>query len=61
MSHIAAPLQIRNITFKNRIIKGAMSEALANHAGQPNRLHLGLYEAWQKVAWAVLLRVMSVW
>ena len=48
MSHIAAPLQIRNITFKNRIIKGAMSEALANHAGQPNRLHLGLYEAWAK-------------
>ena len=25
-----------------------MSEALANHAGQPNRLHLGLYEAWAK-------------
>ena len=48
MSNIAAPLQIRNTTFKNRIIKGAMSEALANHAGQPNRLHLGLYEAWAK-------------
>nr|WP_279052036.1 NADH:flavin oxidoreductase/NADH oxidase family protein [Acinetobacter tandoii] len=48
MSHIAASLQIRNTTFKNRIIKGAMSEALANHAGQPNRLHLGLYEAWAK-------------
>lgn len=48
MSHIAAPLQIRNTTFKNRIIKGAMSEALANHAGQPNQLHLGLYEAWAK-------------
>lgn len=48
MSHIAAPLQIRNTTFKNRIIKGAMSEALANHAGQPNRLHLGLYDAWAK-------------
>ena len=48
MSHIAEPLQIRNTTFKNRIIKGAMSEALANHAGQPNHLHLGLYEAWAK-------------
>ena len=48
MSHIAEPLQIRNTTFKNRIIKGAMSEALANHAGQPNQLHLGLYEAWAK-------------
>jgi 2,4-dienoyl-CoA reductase-like NADH-dependent reductase (Old Yellow Enzyme family) len=25
-----------------------MSEALANTAGQPNQLHLGLYEAWAK-------------
>jgi 2,4-dienoyl-CoA reductase-like NADH-dependent reductase (Old Yellow Enzyme family) len=25
-----------------------MSEALANDAGQPNQLHLGLYEAWAK-------------
>lgn len=48
MSQIAEPLQIRNTTFKNRIIKGAMSEALANPAGQPNHLHLGLYEAWAK-------------
>lgn len=48
MSHNAEPLQIRNTTFKNRIIKGAMSEALANPAGQPNHLHLGLYEAWAK-------------
>jgi 2,4-dienoyl-CoA reductase-like NADH-dependent reductase (Old Yellow Enzyme family) len=48
MSRIAEPLQIRNTTFKNRMIKGAMSEALANHAGQPNHLHLGLYEAWAK-------------
>lgn len=48
MSHMAEPLQIRNTTFKNRIIKGAMSEALANPAGQPNHLHLGLYEAWAK-------------
>lgn len=46
MSQIADQLQIRNTTFKNRIIKGAMSEALANTAGQPNQLHLGLYEAW---------------
>ncbi|WP_445116198.1 NADH:flavin oxidoreductase/NADH oxidase family protein [Acinetobacter sp. WZC-1] len=48
MSHIAEPLTIRNVTFKNRIIKGAMSEALANNAGQPGQLHLGLYEAWAK-------------
>lgn len=48
MSQIADQIQIRNTTFKNRIIKGAMSEALANTAGQPNHLHLGLYEAWAK-------------
>ncbi|ENV57065.1 MULTISPECIES: NADH:flavin oxidoreductase/NADH oxidase family protein [Acinetobacter] len=48
MNQIAEPLKIRNTTFKNRIIKGAMSEALANEAGQPNTLHYGLYEAWAK-------------
>lgn len=46
MSKIADSIQIRNTTFKNRIIKGAMSEALANVAGEPNDLHLGLYDAW---------------
>lgn len=46
MSQIAEPITIRNVTFKNRIIKGAMSEALANRAGQPNDLHFGLYQAW---------------
>jgi 2,4-dienoyl-CoA reductase-like NADH-dependent reductase (Old Yellow Enzyme family) len=48
MSQIAQPITIRNTTFKNRIIKGAMSEALANYEGQPNDLHLGLYGAWAK-------------
>ncbi|OTG81698.1 NADH:flavin oxidoreductase/NADH oxidase family protein [Acinetobacter sp. ANC 4648] len=48
MSHIAEAIKVRNTTFKNRIIKGAMSEALANYAGQPNQLHLGLYDAWAK-------------
>ena len=48
MSQIAEQIQIRNTTFKNRLIKGAMSEALANSAGEPNHLHLGLYEAWAK-------------
>ena len=48
MSQIAEQIQIRNTTFKNRVIKGAMSEALANSAGEPNHLHLGLYEAWAK-------------
>ncbi|EOM2717779.1 NADH:flavin oxidoreductase/NADH oxidase family protein, partial [Acinetobacter baumannii] len=48
MSQIAQPITIRNTTFKNRIIKGAMSEALANYEGQPNDLHLGLYSTWAK-------------
>lgn len=48
MSHLAKTIQIRNSMFKNRIIKGAMSEALANDAGQPNQAHLKLYEAWTK-------------
>ncbi|RKG30321.1 NADH:flavin oxidoreductase/NADH oxidase family protein [Acinetobacter tianfuensis] len=48
MSHLAESIQIRSTQFKNRIIKGAMSEALANTAGQPNHLHFGLYEAWAK-------------
>lgn len=48
MSQLAQSLQIKQSNFKNRIIKGAMSEGLANHAGQPNQLHLGLYEAWAK-------------
>lgn len=48
MNQIAEQIQIRKTTFKNRVIKGAMSEALANVAGEPNHLHLGLYEAWAK-------------
>lgn len=48
MSQIADSIQIRNTIFKNRIIKGAMSEALANDAGQPNDVLIGLYEAWAK-------------
>lgn len=48
MSHLAKAASIRNVTFKNRIIKAAMSEALANDEGQPSQLHFGLYEAWAK-------------
>lgn len=48
MTQLADSIQIRNTLFKNRIIKGAMSEALANDAGQPNDSHLKLYEAWAK-------------
>ena len=48
VTHLAETIQIKNIHFKNRLIKGAMSEALANTAGQPNHLHFGLYQAWAK-------------
>ena len=48
MSHLAEATTIGNVTFKNRIIKAAMSEALANDAGQPSQLHFNLYEAWAK-------------
>lgn len=48
MVTIADTIKIRQTTFKNRLIKGAMSEALANTEGQPNHLHFGLYEAWAK-------------
>ncbi|NNH77466.1 NADH:flavin oxidoreductase/NADH oxidase family protein [Acinetobacter sp. ANC 5380] len=48
MSHLAEATTIRNTPFKNRIIKAAMSEALANDAGQPSQLHFNLYEAWAK-------------
>ena len=41
-------LTIRGIEFKNRIIKGAMSEALANDAGQPNQDLVSLYDQWGK-------------
>ena len=37
MSHLAKAATIRDIQFKNRIIKGAMSEALANYQGQPSQ------------------------
>ena len=48
MSHLAEATIIRHTTFKNRIIKAAMSEALANDAGQPSQLHFNLYETWAK-------------
>ncbi|WP_273778780.1 NADH:flavin oxidoreductase/NADH oxidase family protein [Acinetobacter sp. GSS19] len=48
MNRLAEPLILRGITLKNRIVKAAMSEALANDLGQPNQQHLRLYEAWVK-------------
>ena len=48
MSQLANAIDVGQVHFKNKMIKGAMSEALANHAAQPNHLHLGLYEAWAK-------------
>lgn len=46
MTQLSDQCQIRQTIFKNRMIKGAMSEALADHAGRPNESHLKLYQAW---------------
>ena len=63
MTQISDTFQIANSTFKNRIIKGAMSEALANDAGQPNQAHFKLYEAWAKggLGCAITGNVMVDW
>lgn len=45
---IATTYSLQGFTFKNRIIKGAMSEGLANKAGEVNDKHLKLYETWAK-------------
>lgn len=46
MPQLQDSFTIRGVTFKNRIIKGAMSEALANDAGQPNSDLVALYDVW---------------
>ena len=63
MTQISDQIQIAQTTFKNRIIKGAMSEALANDLGQPNEAHLKLYEAWAKggLGCAITGNVMVDW
>lgn len=48
MTQLQENFTLRGQRFKNRIIKSAMSEALANEAGQPNTDHIGLYERWAK-------------
>ena len=48
MTQLKDQFTIRGYQFKNRIIKGAMSEALANDAGQPNGDLVALYEVWAK-------------
>lgn len=45
---ISDTFKLQGYEFKNRLIKGAMSEGLANTAGEVNKLHLGLYETWAK-------------
>ena len=45
---ISDTFKLQGYEFKNRLIKGAMSEGLANAAGEVNDLHLGLYETWAK-------------
>ena len=48
MPQLQDSFKIRGKTFKNRIIKGAMSEALANDAGQANADLVALYDVWGK-------------
>nr|WP_276320945.1 NADH:flavin oxidoreductase/NADH oxidase family protein [Alkanindiges illinoisensis] len=43
---IASTYNLQGFNFKNRMIKGAMSEGLANKAGEVNDKHLKLYETW---------------
>lgn len=43
---VGSTLEVRGHTLKNRLAKGAMSEALANQAGEVNEQHLRLYETW---------------
>lgn len=45
---ISDSFSLQGYQFKNRLIKGAMSEGLANTAGEVNDTHLKLYEAWAK-------------
>jgi 2,4-dienoyl-CoA reductase-like NADH-dependent reductase (Old Yellow Enzyme family) len=44
--NVAAPLTLQGYTLKNRLIKGAMSEALSNTAGQVTEPLLTLYDTW---------------
>lgn len=44
--NITQPFSLRGHTFKNRLIKGAMSEALVNKKGQVNKGLLNLYQRW---------------
>ena len=44
--NVATPLTLQGYTLKNRLIKGAMSEALSNTAGQVTPALLQLYDTW---------------
>ncbi|MEC7120117.1 MAG: NADH:flavin oxidoreductase/NADH oxidase family protein [Pseudomonadota bacterium] len=46
MTNITQPLTLQGYTLKNRLIKGAMSEALSNQAGKVTPALLKLYETW---------------
>lgn len=43
------------IEIKNRILKSAMSETLANHEHQPTKRHIKLYETWAKGGSAIVV------
>lgn len=45
-STLASTYSMQGFEFKNRMIKAAMSEGLANEAGEVNSKHLKLYQTW---------------
>ena len=48
-SQIAAPLQLTGgVVLKNRIIKSAMSDSLADGRGNPTEMQIRLYERWAR-------------
>lgn len=58
MSHLAEAITIRNITFKNRIIKAAMSGLWQMMLVSRASCILIFMKPWAKVAWAVPLQEM---
>jgi 2,4-dienoyl-CoA reductase-like NADH-dependent reductase (Old Yellow Enzyme family) len=46
--NVSQPIQVNQYEFKNRIIKGAMSEALATSAGKVTTPLIKLYDTWGK-------------
>ncbi|MEM9634262.1 MAG: NADH:flavin oxidoreductase/NADH oxidase family protein [Pseudomonadota bacterium] len=56
MSHISETLTLPNgIELKNRIVKSAMSEALADENNNPTQAHIDLFQLWSEGGAALLI------